>query len=259
MKSNNPKSERKNKLIRPYNYTSALALGEIIMLRNRLKIFISHSTDDLKDVLALTTELETLGFTVFVAHRDIKPSTEWLNEIVEALKSHEIFVAYITDNFKNSQWCDQESGIAFFNDRKIIPIVAKEKGDPYGFLGRYQKIGIYSDITSHPHKWHEIVASKIFDTLYGDPSFKSNIRENILEKVSHISNFYIANALFKKIPNLEPFSKDEIVKIIKESNANRQIYEAGEATEILRSLIRKYENYLVDSPDLLSLKDKLKI
>lgn len=223
----------------------------------RLGIFISHSTYDLSYVNDLTSELEFLGFKVFVAHRDIEPSAEWLDEIVAALKSYEIFIAYITNNFKNSAWCDQESGIAYVHNRKIIPIIAEKKMIPYGFLNKYQKFGIYSERSLHPYRWSRIIASKIFDLLYKDSLFKSKLRESVFGVVPLVSNFYFANALFNKLPMLEPFSKDEIIRIIGESNTNRQIYEAGEAIDVLRDFIKRYENDLVGLEDLLSLQEKL--
>ena len=211
----------------------------------------------MSDVNGLASELEFLGFKVFVAHRDIEPSTEWLIGIVEALKVHEIFIAYITENFKTSDWCDQESGIAYVNNKKIIPIIAEKKMIPYGFLNKYQKFGIYSEKSIHPYRWSRIIASQIFDLLYKDSHFKPKIRESILDIIPHISNYYFANALFKKLSKLEPLSKDEIVMIIRGSNSNKQIYEAGEAVEVLRDFIKRYGNDLDELEETISLKEKL--
>src|SRR5208283_1859713 len=74
----------------------------------------------------------------FVAHEDIHPTTEWQNEIENALFSMDAFVALMTQEFHDSLWTDQEVGVAF---GRGVPIIAVKLGrDPYGFIGKFQAL-----------------------------------------------------------------------------------------------------------------------
>ena len=65
-------------------------------------------------------------------------SKEWLNVIESSIITCDAFLAMIDDNFKNSNWCDQEAGFAFGIGMPIIPV--RLGIDPYGFIGKFQGI-----------------------------------------------------------------------------------------------------------------------
>ena len=67
-------------------------------------IFLSHSHLDLDMVKVFAEELKLYGFKVFVAHSDIRVSDEWLKVIEKELNSCKIFIAFLTANFKESNW-----------------------------------------------------------------------------------------------------------------------------------------------------------
>lgn len=77
-----------------------------------------------------------MGFDIFIAHDDIKPSLVWQQEILKNLKQCDIFIPFLTKNFKESNWTDQETGIAFLMGKHIIPL--KVDYIPYGFINKYQ-------------------------------------------------------------------------------------------------------------------------
>lgn len=224
---------------------------------HNLNIFMSHSTKDLNEVMSLASELQCLGFGVFIAHRDIVPSHEWLKEIVKNVKSNRIFVAFITQNFKESDWCDQESGIAYVSGKKIIPVIADGIDIPYGFMNKFQKLDASKEKRSHPYKWDERVAQKIFEILSKEKKFKADIRNNILEKIPMISSYCQANSIFRVLRMLEPFTKDELKVILKEFKSNRQIYEAGDAVNGVEKLIEEHAEGIKDSREFEEAKDLL--
>ena len=113
-------------------------------LECNLKVFISYSSKD-KHIAAIIKEgLSNLGQSSFLAHEDIAPSKEWQNEIINELKTCNVFVPLITENFKESDWTSQEIGAAFINDMEIIPISVDLPNQssilPYGFISKYQAL-----------------------------------------------------------------------------------------------------------------------
>ncbi|TDY02858.1 TIR domain-containing protein [Thiohalophilus thiocyanatoxydans] len=104
----------------------------------RYRVFLSHKSEVKADVAGVKEKLKLFGVSAFVAHQDIHPTKEWQNEIENALFSMDSFVALMTKNFHESDWTDQEVGVAF---GRGVPIVAIKIGrDPYGFIGKFQAL-----------------------------------------------------------------------------------------------------------------------
>lgn len=103
---------------------------------DRLRAFISYSTKDKHLAGQIKTCLEKHGLSVFLAHEDLKISDEWMDKIIEELKSCHVFIPLLTDNYKGSDWTDQEAGYALAFDKKVCPL--KGPHNPHGFIRRKQ-------------------------------------------------------------------------------------------------------------------------
>lgn len=102
------------------------------------RLFISHVSKYKKSATYLKICLKEYGIDCFVAHEDIKPSEEWQDQIEGALFSMDALCAIIVPEFKKSDWCDQEVGIAFGQHKVCVAL--NKAGLPYGFLGKFQAI-----------------------------------------------------------------------------------------------------------------------
>jgi hypothetical protein len=100
------------------------------------RLFISHLASFKKTIGLLKKELEKYGISAFVAHEDIEPTKEWQDEIEKGLFSMDALCAVLMPGFKESNWTDQEIGVAIGRNVLIIPI--RRDLDPYGFIGKYQ-------------------------------------------------------------------------------------------------------------------------
>ncbi len=101
-------------------------------------LFISHSHKN-KDVASfIKMELHDFGIDVFVAHEDISPTEEWQKVILKKLKQCTGILLLLTEDFKESDWTDQETGFALALDKIVIPI--KSPLTPYGFVSKYQAL-----------------------------------------------------------------------------------------------------------------------
>ncbi|WP_434509813.1 toll/interleukin-1 receptor domain-containing protein [Desulfitobacterium sp. AusDCA] len=100
------------------------------------RVFLSHTSADKEQTSQIQAALEHFNISAFVAHVDIEPTKEWQTEIEIALFSCDALVALITPNFHQSNWTDQEIGIAIGRGLLIVPI--RFGLDPYGFIGKFQ-------------------------------------------------------------------------------------------------------------------------
>lgn len=102
------------------------------------RLFISHLSVNKQSASNLKQCIHYYGIDCFVAHEDITPSKEWEIEIEKALFTMDALCAIVAPDFINSQWCDQEVGIALGQKKLVISI---DKGAvPYGFFGKYQAL-----------------------------------------------------------------------------------------------------------------------
>ncbi len=103
-----------------------------------IKLFLSYSIRDKIIAGKLKMCLEDIfGYSVFVAHSDLKGSEEFEKIIIEKIHSADIFVPLLSGNFKKSSYCDQETGVAVSIEKLIFP-VKLGKVSPYGFIHKYQ-------------------------------------------------------------------------------------------------------------------------
>lgn len=127
---------------------------------SKLKAFLSYSRLDKKLAGHIKHALKECGIEAFLAHEDVEPSVEWVEEIKTELETCNIFLPILTNNFHNSDWTDQETGIAFTRDKLIIPL--KVKKDPYGFISKIQAFSLDPNaIVSSCHELVEIINSKL--------------------------------------------------------------------------------------------------
>jgi hypothetical protein len=200
-------------------------------LKSSFHIFLSHSTKDLNAILDIKNELEKYGFLVFVAHKDIMTSATWIDEIERELQNCKIFIAFLTQNFKESDWCDQESGIAYLNNLKIVPINGDGKTNSYGFLNKFQSKSLLFKpkprTTGEENKFQEDVKRVIVDILLRDDEILRLIKKSAIERLGSIKSYNESDSIFSKFFGLRPFSDDESKSIILTANSNAQIYGAA--------------------------------
>lgn len=212
-----------------------------------IKIFFSYSIKDKGQIVELKRDLEKLGFECFLAHEDINPSYEWQEEIYRNLLECNIFIPYISKNFKESDWTDQECGIAYTHSKLIIPLQVEEL-TPYGFINKFQGLKFNSKRS---------LSYKILKVIFNSKKF-GDLKEFFIEQFIKSKDFDSANKICKKLGYYDTFSEEEVKKICKDSLRNNQVLEAFDAKSFLIKLIYHYEEY-VDPSDLSELKSILKM
>lgn len=105
---------------------------------DKLVLFFSHSHRDLKLIYEVKKVLEkTDWIECFVAHKDIKLGKEWEQKIKKYLECCHCLIAFLSENFKSSDYCDQELGVAIHRDIPILSFTLDKTG-VYGFIKHLQ-------------------------------------------------------------------------------------------------------------------------
>ncbi|MEO0795158.1 MAG: TIR domain-containing protein [Verrucomicrobiota bacterium] len=132
----------------------------------QLRVFISHLSSNKERMSTMKAELSHWGVSAFIAHEDIEPSREWLNEVEAGLETMDVLVAVVEPGFKESDWCAQEVGFALGRHIDVIPLRAGL--DPFGFFGKIQGVQIKGKIPTE-------VASEIVRLLLKKPKHRDKL------------------------------------------------------------------------------------
>lgn len=186
--------------------------------KTSIKAFVSYSTKDKHVGAKIKGIFESFGIECFMAHDDIEISEEWKKRILKELSEVDIFIPLLSDNFKNSDWCSQEAGIACFRDILFIPLSLDKNINPYGFMSHRQGKVINK---------HNIPSNYLINPII-DNFPKISVFNNLINKLREANSFRNAE---KVMSSLEPyFNKlctDDINKVIDISIKNRQIWDAS--------------------------------
>lgn len=136
------------------------------------RLFVSHISSFKVKASHLKNELEKYGISAFVAHEDIEPIKQWQDEIEKGLFTMDALCALLMPGFKESNWTDQEIGVAIGRKILIIPII--KELDPYGFIGKYQ------GYKANNKKIHE-VAESIFEIISKNSKTRNKYLNIIIE------------------------------------------------------------------------------
>ena len=213
-------------------------------LECNLNTFISYSTKDKKIAAMIKDALSNLGISSFLAHEDISPSKEWQTEIVNELKSCNIFVPLITDNFKQSEWTDQESGAAFIKGADIIPLSVSLDGKlfitPYGFLSKYQALKYTIDPTvlnDFPLRITRELQSKLVDALKTKSNIVEMVRNCYVNSIVNSKSFADSNNKYQSLDQLKPFNRTQMRMLVFGYVLNNQLKSTYKAGPHLRTFI----------------------
>lgn len=203
------------------------------------KLFISHLASFKKTIGILKKELEKYGISSFVAHEDIEPTKEWQDEIEKGLFSMDALCAVLMPGFKDSNWTDQEVGVAIGRNVLIIPI--RRELDPYGFIGKYQGFQAVGKNVGQ-------VAEGIFEIISSNSKTKTKYLNTLVELI------LLSNSANQGIERLEALKKIKDLSLEKIEYLQDKIVdnENLKNTRFLKQFNEIAWNYKLDG---LSLKE----
>lgn len=199
-------------------------------LTGHFRLFLSHLSSFKVKTSQLQNALRGYGISGFVAHEDIAPTKEWQDEIEKALFSMDALAAILTNGYKESNWTDQEVGIAVGRDVLIVPI---RKGiDPYGFIAKYQ--GLQGE-----GKTIAQVADSLFQILANHPKTKPRIAETLVEQILVSSDMPDASKKLKLLKRIETLPEQYLEKLRENVLTNQKLSESEDFLLSLNEMLRE--------------------
>ena len=216
-----------------------------------LNAFISYSSKD-KEIAGIVKDaLSNLGINSFLAHEDITPSQEWQEVIVNQIKTCNIFVPIITENFRESDWTAQESGAAFIKGMDIVPISAYFPGgsftQPYGFISKYQALKWKIDpdiLKTYPGRILSDIQNMLAKTLKSKANIIEKVRNCFVNSLVNSSSFVDANSRSESIGHLVPLGKKRLTILVFGYAFNDQIRRSTKGSSRIERLIDENKDEL---------------
>lgn len=194
------------------------------------RLFISHITSFKVNASILKKELEKYGISAFVAHEDIEPVKQWQDEIEKGLFTMDALCALLMPGFKESNWTDQEIGVAIGRKILIIPII--KDLDPYGFIGKYQ------GYKAKNKKIHQ-VAESIFEIISKHSKTKNKYLNNIIELFLLSNSKDEALKRIEILNNLETISEEKAISMYNRVTDNQNLNDE----DIIRELSKLFDKF----------------
>lgn len=214
-----------------HNYSSVASREATFWKAGYFKLFLSHLVSFKLNTARLQQALKQYAITSFVAHEDIEPSKEWQIEIETALHTMDAMVALLMPGFKESNWCDQEVGVAVGRNVLIIPV---RKGmDPYGFIGKYQGIQTTNKNIGE-------VAKKVFETIISSPKTRTKILRSLSNAVSQSTEVSEAMEKVMLLHSIEKLPQDILESMKTTISENSVLVNSKPFIDELNKLLSSY-------------------
>lgn len=222
-------------------------IGDLTFSEIGIKVFVSYSHKDGVLVGELKSVLENFGLNVFLAHEDIKPTSEWQDRIFSELLNCDVFIPILTLEFKESDWTGQETGIAYRGKKLIIPL--RIKIDPFGFIAKYQALNCKEDDLRS-------TCNNIIDVII-ERGGKDKLIESLIKGLTQSRTFANANktaSYLKRFQNSLSF--EQIIEIVRGGISNNQVYGGNASAPFIRELLLNNKDRLKEI--IASLKEDLR-
>lgn len=193
------------------------APGDDLWAEGMVRVFASHISQHAGYVAEVAGKLSHWGLSCFIAHQDIAPSTEWVIEIERALGSAHVLLAFLHEGFYESDWTEQEVGIAL---GRSIPVISLRLGAaPRGFTSRIQAIPGRESVDE--------MAWSIFETVRSAAALQGRLGDAYVAAVASSPNYAAANDLGRAVLTQHgQWTTDQVERLVQAAAQNPQVRES---------------------------------
>lgn len=202
-----------------------------------IRLFISHRDKYKSQANELAEMLSNYGISSFVAHDSIEPTEQWMQTILKGLETMELMLAFVTDDFHESYWTNQEVGYALARNIPVISLKLQKK-DPLGFIAEKQALkGNIDDLNA--------LLPKLYDLLSNKLGNQSRMQTALIEAFTTSPEWSETTRRFDRLSkHVTKLSDIEIDKIISSYRNNDQLYNAVYLTN--KDRLKKFLNSVSD-------------
>mgnify|MGYP001610573014 FL=1 len=212
---------------------------------NQLKVFISYSSLD-GHIAGLFKQgfRNYAGFSVFLAHEDIAPALEWELKIIKNLKESDIIVPLITGNYRNSEFTDQELGMALAWEKIIFPIKLSNI-NPYGFIKKIQAL----KCPPNENCIINAIATIVFVLTENKEfnKFKEIVTDSLTIALNKSSSFNTTRIVIRMLTKIKYFNKDQIQRLREAIRTNNQVYDEAFALPGFKTMLLNRHGIIIDT------------
>jgi hypothetical protein len=105
--------------------------------------FISYSRQDHQLATLIASQLRAQNLEVFMDSASIRPGENWREALLRNISASYCFVLIATKNIRGSDWVNQELGIAFQLNKRVLPVlVGIHSSELPGFAADVQALPI---------------------------------------------------------------------------------------------------------------------
>ena len=197
------------------------------------RLFITHIARNKAAAESIRQALLPHWVAAFVAHSQIRPTKEWLNEILVALNTADALVALMYRGYHSSNWTDQETGIAIGRGLLVVPVSFGET--PYGFVGRYQAV------QGRGKSWDEL-AQDLYQILLTHDQTKRAMASALVSRLSDSPSFDDAKHNMTLLSRVNYWDSRLTQRAHAAVQTNDQVSEAWGVPQSIERLISKWTN-----------------
>jgi len=143
----------------------------------------------------------------------------------------DVFVAILMDGFKESDWCDQEIGVAVGRKVLIIPIIKDLY--PYGFISKYQGVKVNNLKVGD-------VAEIIFKIIVNSEQKRFDMLKALSNSLLQTTDISMANERLEILKGVEGVPKDIYVAISGQIFENKFVCNDNNFMSSLDEILRTY-------------------
>jgi len=180
------------------------------------RLFLTHVAEHKNEAHELKYSLRSFGVDAFVAHDDIQAGEEWQAAIRSALHSSDALAGLLHRGFRESDWCDQEVGIALGRGIPAVPIQCTLP--PYGFFGSVQAVNHVSI------KSPRAVARDLVVVLLRDKRASEKLTQAIVDRLAAATSYDQANTLSGVLADhAHLLSRDQVEQLRRAKKENSEL------------------------------------
>jgi hypothetical protein len=194
------------------------------------RLFLSHVSAPRGFAGDLKLLLVRRGIDLFVAHEDIQPTARWLDTITSALKSAHALAALLTDDFRQSEWTDQEVGYALCRGIPIWSLMLNNS--PHGFMGQYQALRCDLEQPS-------ALAAELFSGLMGHRESAALLRRGMVARLATSPDFSTSINLAKQLRQMSGFTRQELELLAAAPANNSQVRLPHRVEETIQEILER--------------------
>jgi TIR domain len=111
-------------------------------LAGPVRVFVSHSIQDLGWCSAFVATLEHSGIDAWYDQAGLSAGMQWVQTIQDELQQRDIFLLIVTPRSWQSKWVQQELALALVHHKQIIGVIHEATPQLSGFILIYQLLDV---------------------------------------------------------------------------------------------------------------------